>query len=116
MRKVLTSLVVGACAMCVMVLMTGCSGVMSGLGGSTMGSIYSQVDGAVIGGAPVGQTTSTAKIGTAQSTAIIGFAMGDSSIQSAMQSGGITKINHVDYKVMNVLGVYVKYTTMVYGE
>ncbi|HUJ10175.1 MAG TPA: TRL-like family protein [Verrucomicrobiae bacterium] len=89
---------------------------MSGLGGSAVGGLYSQVDGAVIAGAPVGQTTSTAKVGTAESTSIIGFATGDSSIQAAMQAGGITKIHHVDYKVMNVLGIYVKYTTVVYGE
>ena len=102
--------------MCVVVLMTGCAGVMSGTGGSAIGGIFSQVDGAIIAGAPVGQTSSTAKVGTAQSTSIIGFATGDSSIQAAMQSGGITKIHHVDYKVMNVLSVFVKYTTVVYGD
>jgi hypothetical protein len=113
MKRLIT--VVTACA--VVVLMSGCAGIMSGTGGSTIGYIYSQVDGAVQHGAPVGETTSMSKVGTATSTAIICFASGDSSIKAAMENGGITKIHHVDYKVMNVLGgCYVKYTTVVYGE
>ena len=75
------------------------------------------MDGAVQHGAPVGQTASTSKVGTTESTGIICFATGDSSVKKAMDNGGITKIHHVDYKVMNVLGgLYVKYTTVVYGE
>ena len=44
------------------------------------------------------------------------LATGDSSIATAMANGGITKIHHVDCKIMSVLGVYAKYTTVVYGE
>jgi hypothetical protein len=111
-------LIVSVAAACVVVVfMSGCAGIMSGTGGSTIGYLYSQVNGAVQHGAPVGETTSTSKVGTATSTAIICFASGDSSVKAAMENGGITKIHNVDYKVMNVLGgLYVKYTTVVYGE
>jgi hypothetical protein len=64
----------------------------------------------------VGTATGSDKVGEATSTAIIGIATGDSSIEKAMQAGGITKVHHVDCKVMNVLGIYAKYTTIVYGE
>ncbi len=111
--KILSLLV----ACCAIALFTGCTGVMPGTGGSTFGAIYSQVDGAAQHGAPVGETTSMAKVGTAESQGIICVATGDSSVRKAMENGGITKIHHVDYKVTNVfLGLYVKYTTVVYGE
>ncbi|MGD1020620.1 MAG: TRL domain-containing protein [Verrucomicrobiia bacterium] len=85
-------------------------------GGGTFGYLYSQVDGAG-SRPPVGETASTSKVGTAESTGILCFATGNSSLQAAMQNGGITKIHHVDYKVTNVLGgLYIKYTTVVYGE
>ncbi len=42
--------------------------------------------------------------------------MGDASISAAMAEGGITKIHHVDSKVFQVLGLYAKYETIVYGE
>jgi hypothetical protein len=42
--------------------------------------------------------------------------VGDSSINTAAKNGGITKINHVDRQVKNVLGFIGEYTTTVYGE
>jgi hypothetical protein len=42
--------------------------------------------------------------------------MGDASISAAAQNGGITRIHHVDHETMNILGIYAKYTTIVYGE
>ena len=74
--------------------------------------IYTKTDAAVA----VGSASGFEKMGTSTSTAIICFATGDLSISAAMQNGGITKIHHVDSKVMYVLGVYAKYTTVVYGE
>ena len=56
------------------------------------------------------------KTGVAQSTGIILIAMGDASIKKAMENGGITKIHHVDCKVLSVLNLYTKYETIVYGE
>jgi len=33
-----------------------------------------------------------------------------------MKNGGITRIHHIDYETLGILGVYAKYTTIVYGE
>jgi hypothetical protein len=57
------------------------------------------------------------KVGTATSQSYVGMiAVGDSSIETAAKNGGITKINHVDWKVKNMLGLIGEYTTTVYGE
>jgi hypothetical protein len=77
-----------------------------------MGALFTQTDNAVA----VGSAAGAEKVGQAESTAIICFATGDSSISKAMANGGITKIHHVDAKVFSVLGLYAKYTTVVYGE
>jgi hypothetical protein len=95
----------------VIVFMTGCAGI-TGISGGAGGLLYTKTDAAVA----VGSASGFEKVGTATSTAIICVATGDSSISAAMQNGGITKIHHVDSKVMYVLGVYAKYTTVVYGE
>ena len=44
------------------------------------------------------------------------FTFGDASIDAAKHSAGITKVATVDYDVMNVLGVYGEYCTVVKGE
>ena len=33
-----------------------------------------------------------------------------------MENGGIKKIHHVDFDVMNIFSIYSKVTTIVYGE
>jgi hypothetical protein len=43
-------------------------------------------------------------------------AFGNCSITSAMTDGRITKIHHVDSSSMNVLFVFFRYDTIVYGE
>jgi hypothetical protein len=108
MKKLIASTLLASVA--VMVL-TGCAGV-GGIAGGTYGRLFTQTDAAVA----VGSASSAEKVGTAESTAIICFATGDSSISKAMANGGITKIHHVDCKVFDVLGIYGKYTTIVYGE
>jgi len=109
MRKFIVS-VAAACA--VVVLMSGCA-MLGGVSGGSYAGIYTQTQGPVaLGSDAVG----TEKVGTATSTAIVCFATGDASIKAAMENGGITKIHHVDYKATSVLGVYAKYTTVVYGE
>lgn len=40
----------------------------------------------------------------------------DASIDTAAKKAGITKISHIDQKNYNVLGIYNKTTTIVYGE
>jgi hypothetical protein len=56
------------------------------------------------------------KVGTASCTSVIGIATGDASIDAAAKNGGITQIHHVDSDIYNILGIYVKYTTIVHGE
>lgn len=67
-----------------------------------------------------GAVTSNAlgsKVGTSEATSILGIiGTGDASIEAAAKAGGIKKISHVDYEASNILGIYAKHTTIVYGE
>lgn len=57
------------------------------------------------------------KVGTASATGILGLvATGDASIQTASHAGGIKKISHVDTQKTSILGIFTKFTTIVYGE
>jgi hypothetical protein len=58
------------------------------------------------------------KTGTAECMSVLAIAAwGDCSVEAAMKSGGIKKIHHVDHQTFSIiLGVYNKYTTVVYGE
>lgn len=76
------------------------------------GSLYTDVQGPL----SAGPAATGSKRGEAKATGIIGIALGDVSIETAMKNGGITKVHHVDVKVMNILGIYAEYTTIVYGE
>lgn len=90
--------------------LTGC--VMPG-GGTVYAPLMFDVKGAYdVGDSDV----SCEKIGTAEATGIICFTQGDSSIQAAMENAQITKIHHVDFKVTNILNIYAKWETVVYGE
>lgn len=69
------------------------------------------------GGIAAADSTSYSKVGKSQATSVLGLvATGDASIQTAARNGGITKIKYVDYEVENILGIYGKYTTIVYGD
>ncbi len=57
-----------------------------------------------------------AKCGKSSSKSIVVFTTGDSSLKAAMDNGGITKVNHVDYEVKNIFNVYSEATTIVWGE
>ncbi len=56
------------------------------------------------------------KSGTAKSKSVVIFTTGDSSLKAAMDAGGISKVNHVDYEVTNILNLYSEATTIVWGE
>lgn len=99
------------CAGALALLITGCVGPMGGIGG-TYGYVYTDVSGALL----ATSNTGASKVGEAKSTGIICVATGDSSIKAACAAGGITKIQHVDYHVKSVLGLYVETTVTVYGE
>lgn len=64
----------------------------------------------------MGSATGRAKVGRAEAYGILIFSQGDASISAAMKAGGITRVHHVDNETMNIMGVYAKYTTIVYGE
>ncbi len=49
-------------------------------------------------------------------TILLLFAYGDASAAAAAQDGGIQTINHADYEYYSVLGVYQRFTTVVYGD
>ena len=57
------------------------------------------------------------KVGTSEAKSILGIVgTGDASIEAAAKSAGIKKISHVDYEGSNILGIYARHTTIVYGE
>jgi hypothetical protein len=100
-----------ACAGALAVLLTGCVGPM-GIVGGTGGMVYTDVSGPVLATSNSGAS----KVGEAKSQGVICVAWGDSSIKAACANGGITKIQHADYHVTSVLGLYVETTVTVYGE
>ena len=68
-------------------------------------------------GVAAGDGTSYSKVGTAESVSVLGLvAVGDASIKTAAANAGITTIKYVDYEVENILGIYGKYKTIVYGD
>jgi hypothetical protein len=69
-----------------------------------------------MGPVAVGSAAGSAKVGRSEAWGILLFATGDASISTAMKNGGITRIHHVDHETSTFLGVYAKYTTIVYGE
>jgi hypothetical protein len=97
------------------ILAVTCAGL---LGGCVMGhapvtaGIVLNERGPVAAGSAAGQS----KVGRATAVGIVLFAHGDASISAAMANGGITRIHHVDHETFNLLGLYGKYTTIVYGE
>ena len=81
-----------------------------------VGLIYSGATG-MSSATRVITTTTGSKTGTSTACSICGlFAFGDSGIAAAAKDGGITKIESVDTKTTNVLGVYTAVTTIVTGE
>jgi hypothetical protein len=57
------------------------------------------------------------KVGKSSTTSILGlFAWGDASIAAAARDGGITRVRHADYEFLNVIGIYMSFTTVVRGD
>lgn len=84
------------------------------------GGIYSDmtVPAMATGNTALTKTTGL-KVGTSTCESIMGLvATGDASIEAACAQGKITKIYHVDWKVLSdiPLGIKTIYTTTVYGE
>jgi len=64
----------------------------------------------------MGAASGSSKVGRAEAWGIVVYGAGDASISAAMKNGGITRVHHVDNETTNILGVYAKYVTIVYGE
>ena len=63
------------------------------------------------------ESTQMGARGEAYSHCVLGLvSWGDASIAAAAAEGGIRTVNHADYKLLNVLLVYQRFTTMVYGQ
>ena len=43
-------------------------------------------------------------------------APGEASIERAAEEGRISKVTHVDYAILNVLGIYMEFTVRAFGE
>ena len=94
------------------VLFTGC---LSAPFMPPMGGIYSEVNAPL--SVDYDKTAITAKQGEASSVCILGMvSFGDVSTQTAAKNGGLTTIQHLDYKYFNVLGIYQKTTVVAHGE
>lgn len=106
MRTIAIMLIAGMACL----FLTGCVFPTSPVYG---GLITSDVQGPVAMG---DNDVSMEKTGMSEATGIILFSSGDASIKAAMANGGITKVHHVDCKVFSILGLYARYTTIVYGE
>jgi len=77
-----------------------------------LGIVYTDIQAPL---APKGEVGS--KRGTSHVTAYLGlFSTGNASVRQAAANGNITEVKLVDYEFKNVLGVYQRYTTVVYGN
>jgi hypothetical protein len=57
------------------------------------------------------------KEGRSTSICILGLvSVGDAGVQSAAEEGEITRIDHIGYEMFNVLGIFMAWNTVVYGE
>ena len=88
------------------------------LGGCALahGPVMAPVTIDMKGPVAAGPAATGPKVGRAEAWGILVFSTGDASISAAMQNGGITKIHHVDHETQNILWIWAKYTTIVYGE
>jgi hypothetical protein len=107
------SLKVLAVAALLSTVFTGC--VVMPHGGIGAGGIYTNVTEPFAVGPNEG--SGSLKRGEASATNILGIiAIGDYSIGTAAANGGIKSIKSVDVNVTNILFIFGKTTTIVYGE
>jgi hypothetical protein len=93
----------------VTMLVSGCASMQP------VGMVYTKVDVPNLVGD--GKDISYTKVGKAEATSILMLvATGDASLDAAIKNGGIKTVKYVDYHAHNVLGIYGKYTTTVYGD
>lgn len=79
------------------------------------GMIYSEIAAPL--DVDANNTDMGGKTGWAETMSILGLvAMGDCSVEAAAKQGGIKTVKHLDYKYMNVLGIYQKFTVVAKGD
>ena len=98
------------------VLLTGCAQVGGPTTSSALGVGGIILDHKSPASFNVDNNVQCAKCGKATSKSIVVYTTGDSSLKAAMDAGGITKVNHVDYEVKNIFNIYSEATTIVWGE
>ena len=106
MKKVIKFSAIAACVFA----MSSCSVCSTRVG---MASLYTNVStGEAVTSNELGN-----KVGESSATNLFGLlATGDASIQKAATKAGISEISHVDSKTTNFLGLFTKFTTLVYGK
>ena len=93
-----------------LILLNGC---YAGIGAPVPGLLYSKTTTSKLG---IGDA-SDSKEGVSECESIMGLiSTGDCSIEAAKKEGHISKIQYVDYRIKNILGVYATYQTVVRGE
>jgi hypothetical protein len=96
-------------------LLAGCAGFTSAPVVPPQGFFYTNTNAPL--DVQFDKTDLGSKQGTASSFVVLGMvAWGDASIQAAARSAGIKVIKAADYNSYNVLMVYGRYTTIVYGD
>ncbi|MEQ1507030.1 MAG: TRL-like family protein [Myxococcota bacterium] len=95
-----------------LMVFTGCASVSFMGQGVANGGIYASAT------TPIHATQNDVgkKKGEACATSILGLiTTGDATIRAAADAGGIKDISAVDGSIMNILGIYAKYCTIVSG-
>lgn len=91
--------------------LTGCAGFAFG-SNQPVGGLYTSAQT----GLHVTENNIGKKKGEACATSILGLVTtGDASIRAAADAGNISRISSVDTSMMNVLGIYAKFCTIVSG-
>jgi len=88
---------------------------LSGCTARAIGPVVAAITVDEKGPVSMGADTGT-KVGKSKAEGILVVGYGDASISAAMKDGGITKVHHVDREILNVLGIYARSETIVYGE
>ena len=93
-----------------------CAAMLTGCAAVAHGPVTAPVTLDMKGPVSLGPAAGSAKIGRSEAWGILVYATGDASISAAMRNGGITRVHHVDQETTNILGIYAKSVTVVYGE
>jgi hypothetical protein len=98
------------------ILALSCAATISGCAAVGHGPVTAPITLNMRGPVSAGPAATSPKVGRAEAWGILLYATGDASISAAASNGGITRIHHVDHETFNILGLYARYTTIVYGE